>query len=48
MRMRIEQKDVAVMRASAHANIVQLHTCFVSEQALWLVMEYMDRGETQA
>ena len=39
-----EQKDVAVMRASAHRNIVQMHTAFVHDQSLWLVMDYMDRG----
>jgi serine/threonine protein kinase len=40
-----EQKEAMVMRRCAHENIIQLHTSFTYQQDLWMVMDYMNRGE---
>ena len=38
------QNEIAMMRTSRHANVVEYLESYMFERSLWVVMEYMDAG----
>lgn len=37
-------REVAVMAACNHPNVVKYYDCYLYENELWIIMEYLDGG----
>ena len=42
--MKLLLTEIAIMKDSHHANITTFHDCYLLDERLWVVMEFMDGG----